>query len=60
MKIRLMSPALRARFGEIVDSDNHPNAEHWIRCGVAIKVAPKRKRNTASTNAKKAETRSDE
>jgi len=58
MKLRIISPALRGRFGEFVDSDDVPDglAEKWIRQGVAILLKPKAKKTTESKAQKKAET----
>ena len=49
MKIKLMSPALRRRFGEVVDSKDLPkgHAEHYIANGVAVEIKSKKKSTTS-------------
>ena len=55
MKIRLMSPALIRRFGEVAEIEER-KALSFIAAGVAIELKPKPKKTTESKAKKKAET----
>ena len=55
MKIRLMSPALARRYGEVADIEE-TQARAYINAGVAIELKAKPKKTTESKAKKKAET----
>jgi len=57
MKVRLLSPALRGRFGEVVEADDMPKGlvEKWLKQGVAQLLKKAAKKTTESKKKAKAE-----
>ena len=54
MKIRILSPALRRRYGETCDI-NPEQALAYINAGVAVSMEKKEKKTTESKKKEKAE-----
>ena len=57
MKIRILSGALRGRFGDTMDSDDLAPGilKKWLDRGQAVELKPKKKKTTESKAKKKAE-----